>query len=176
VVRASSASVPSDPSSLPDESPIPGDRVVLVHKADRALGLYIHGELAAAYAVALGHNHEGHKERQGDSRTPEGEYYVCTRNPHSRFHLFLGISYPNTEDAERAFADKSISEDEHRAIVEATAARRQPPWDTPLGGEIGLHGGGTASDWTLGCIAMESEAIEALWDVLRLGDPVLIEP
>ncbi len=55
-------------------------------------------------------------------------------------------------------------------------AGSQPPWDTPLGGEIGLHGGGAGTDWTLGCIALDNEAIEDLWDTLRLGDPALIEP
>jgi murein L,D-transpeptidase YafK len=140
------------------------------------LGLYVGGRLAATYRIALGRRAEGHKEREGDGRTPEGHYFVCTRNPRSRFHLFLGISYPNADDAALGLARGAISEAEHRAIVEATAAGRQPPWNTALGGEIGIHGGGVWADWTLGCIATENSAVEELWEVLRIGDPVIVAP
>ncbi|NIM04658.1 MAG: L,D-transpeptidase family protein [Armatimonadetes bacterium] len=163
-------------ASFPQTPPVEGERAIVIHKAERALCLYLNGELAAALPIALGPTPEGHKTRQGDGRTPEGRYYICTRNPHSAFHLFLGISYPNTDDAKAALQGNRISEQQYRAILEATAARRQPPWNTPLGGEIGIHGGGTQSDWTLGCIALEDEAIEELWQTLRLGDPVIILP
>lgn len=167
---------PTLASTLPDHPPLTAPRVVLVRKADRALGVYLDGKLAGAYPVALGPSPEGHKLREGDGRTPEGEYYLCTRNPNSRFHLFLGISYPNAKDAEAGRRAGVITEEQHRAITSALAARRQPPWDTPLGGEVGLHGNGTSSDWTAGCIALEDEDIEALWGVLKLGDPVVIQP
>ena len=167
---------PTMTNSLPARAPVDGPRAVVVHKAERVLGLYRDGRLSATYPLALGHSPEGHKEREGDGRTPEGLYFVCNRNPRSRFHLFLGISYPSADDADAALRAGRISSAEHRAITSADSARRQPPWDTPLGGEIGIHGGGTASDWTLGCIALENEAIEQLWDILRVGDPVLIQP
>lgn len=162
--------------SLPERSPIPGDRVVVIHKAERALGLYVGGRLVEGYPIGLGGQPEGHKQERGDWRTPEGIYHVCTRNARSQFHLFLGISYPNKEDADRALRDRRVSPEEHRAIADAISAGRQPPWNTALGGEIGLHGGGAEADWTLGCIALDNDAIEQLWDTLKLGDPVLIEP
>jgi hypothetical protein len=161
---------------LPQRSPLPGPRVVLVQKSARTLGLYLNGELADTYRVGLGHRPEGHKEREGDSRTPEGVYYICTRNANSRFHLFLGISYPNAEDAKAARAGGTITEADHRAVTQAIASGGRPPWNTPLGGEVGIHGGGAASDWTLGCIALDNAAIEELWRVLKTGDPVVIRP
>lgn len=164
------------PSSLPDRSPIPGDRAAVIHKAERMLGLYVGGRLIEAYPIGLGAHPEGHKEKRGDRRTPEGVYYICTRNARSQFHLFLGISYPNKDDADRAFRAGRLSREEHRAIADAIRAGRQPPWDTTLGGEIGIHGGGANRDWTLGCIALENDAVERLWDTLKIGDPVLIEP
>ena len=163
-------------ASLPNNSPIDSPRAVVIHKSERAVGLYLNGRLSRTYPCALGSRPVGHKQREGDARTPEGLYYVCTRNQRSNFHLFLGISYPNADDATAARGDARISPEELRAIADAIAARRQPPWDTPLGGEIGLHGGGASGDWTLGCIALGNRAIEDLWDQLRLGDPVLIRP
>ena len=164
------------PSSLPDQSPIPGDCVVVIHKSERVLGLYLGGRLVQAYPVGLGRHPEGTKERQGDGRTPEGQYFICTRNSRSQFHLFLGVSYPNRQDADRGVEQGRITRDQHRAIVEATDAGRRPPWDTALGGEVGIHGGGAATDWTLGCIALDDDAVDRLWDALKIGDPVLIEP
>jgi len=163
-------------ATLPNSSPIDSPRAVVIHKSERAVGLYLNGRLARTYPCALGSRPLGHKQRAGDARTPEGLYYVCTRNPRSKFHLFLGISYPNADDAAAARGEGRISPEELRAIADAIAAHRQPPWDTPLGGEIGLHGGGTSSDWTLGCIALGDKAIEDLWDQLRLGDPILLRP
>lgn len=164
------------PSSLLAQSPTPGERVVVIHKAERVLGLYVGGRLVEAYPIGLGAHPEGHKEKQGDRRTPEGLYHICTRNARSQFHLFLGISYPKKGDADLALRGRRISPEEHRAITEAIGAGRQPPWDTALGGEIGIHGGGADRDWTLGCIALENDAVERLWDTLKIGDPVLIEP
>jgi murein L,D-transpeptidase YafK len=164
------------PSSLPIQSPISDERLVVIHKAERVLGLYLRGRLIEAYPIGLGRHPEGPKEARGDGRTPEGVYYICTRNARSQFHLFLGISYPKKDDADRAIRAGRISAEEHRTIVEAINAGPQPPWDTALGGEIGIHGGGAERDWTLGCIALENDAVERLWDTLKIGDPVLIEP
>jgi murein L,D-transpeptidase YafK len=167
---------PLEATSLPENSPIDAPRAVVVHKSERAVGLYLEGWLARTYPCGLGSRPVGHKQRAGDACTPEGQYYVCTRNRRSKFHLFLGISYPNADDAAAARREGRISPEEHRTVAEAIAVGRQPPWDTPLGGEIGLHGGGTWSDWTLGCIALENQAIEELWGQLELGDPVIIRP
>ncbi|MCX7778561.1 MAG: L,D-transpeptidase, partial [Armatimonadetes bacterium] len=69
-----------------------------------------------------------------------------------------------------------INRRQYGEIVGAIRDKKRPPWNTPLGGEIGLHGGGTHSDWTIGCIALENSDIEELYVVLRHGDPVLIKP
>jgi len=162
--------------SLPDECPIEAPRAVVIQKSNRALGLYVDGRLVGAYRIGLGRNPEGCKEREGDRRTPEGTYFICTRNARSRFHLFLGISYPGPRDADRGLGGDMVTSEQRRAILEAARDGRQPPWDTPLGGEVGIHGGGGGWDWTLGCIALDNSAIEHLWDMLRIGDPVVIVP
>ena len=98
------------------------------------------------------------------------------KNPDSKYHLSLGLSYPNAEDADRGLSDKLISKREHRAIVEAIRRYRQPPWNTELGGEIMVHGGGTARDWTKGCIALSNADIEELYPLMPLGTEVEIRP
>ena len=147
---------------------------VVIHKARRELWLYEGETFLKLYPVALGTNPVEDKRKEGDGCTPEGDFYVCTRNERSRYHLFLGLSYPNSEDAERGKESGLISNVEYNRIRETNDAKGRPPWDTRLGGEIGIHGGGTASDWTLGCIAMSNEDIEELFMFLDIGSPVTI--
>ena len=149
---------------------------VVVHKAARSLELFDGERLVKAYRVALGTNPTDPKRKEGDGCTPEGTYYVCTKNERSRYHLFLGLSYPNAADAARGLRAGQITRAQHEAIVGAAAARERPPWDTRLGGEIGLHGAGTDTDWTAGCVALSNKNIEELFLLLSLGDEVVIEP
>ena len=149
---------------------------IVVEKGARRLRLYAGGEVVRVRRVVLGFAPEGDKERQGDGRTPEGEFRVCMKNERSRFYLSLGLDYPGAEDADRGLGAGLITRAQHRRILRAAGAGRCPPWDTALGGEIFIHGGGTASDWTLGCVALENDEVKELFDAVPLGTPVVIEP
>lgn len=148
--------------------------VIKVYKKDRKLEFWQDELLVNRFAIALGFSPAGNKLRDGDGRTPEGRYYICTKNPQSKFTLFLGISYPNSEDAARGYAEGLITEAEYNMVCTAVANGKRPCWDTVLGGKIGIHGMGTARDWTAGCIALEDEDIKWLWDKTAIGDPVEI--
>jgi hypothetical protein len=157
----------------PLKLPLSEPRVV-VEKVARRLRLYAGGELVRVRRVALGFEPEGDKVRQGDGRTPEGDFLVCMKNPRSNFYLSLGLTYPNAEDAERGLRDGLITRAQHKSITRALASGRCPPWNTALGGEIFIHGGGTGRDWTLGCVALENPEIKELFDTLPAGTPVRI--
>src|SRR5688572_8310043 len=77
------------------------DRIVVL-KGNRKMEVYSGNELLKTYKISLGKNPVGHKEHEGDGRTPEGKYYISSKNNKSKFHLSLGISYPNAEDKARA--------------------------------------------------------------------------
>ena len=146
-----------------------------VHKADRRL-IYEDGAVRREFRIGLGFEPVGRKEVEGDGKTPEGEYFVTHRNPNSRYFRSLGISYPNADDARSGLAAGRITRAQHDAIVRATTARRLPPQNTPLGGTIFIHGRGAGSDWTLGCVALEDEDMTFLFEHVRPGDRVRIEP
>lgn len=153
----------------------PFEQVALrIYKRERRLELWAGRMCVKTYRVALGAEPNLDKLREGDRRTPEGDFYVCTRNDRSRFHLFLGLSYPNEEDAARGLRDGLLSREQYDAMLHAQRRRVRPPWDTPLGGAVGLHGGGVHADWTQGCVALNNDDIEALWLVCPLGTPVTI--
>ena len=152
------------------------DLKIVVSKSKRLLTLFSDGRVVRVYRIALGANPSGDKEREGDGRTPEGEFYVCVKNGRSNFYLSLGLSYPGREDAERGLRDRLVTRVQYRRIVAAATRKRRPPWDTALGGEIFIHGGGTSNDWTAGCVALDNPDMRELFDSVPLGTPVSITP
>jgi murein L,D-transpeptidase YafK len=149
---------------------------IVVTKSKRRLELYSDGVVVRSYKVGLGLNPVPDKIRQGDRATPEGEFYIFTKNDKSAFYLSLGISYPNVEDAERGLRTKLISRAQHDAIVRAIKQKSKPPQNTALGGDIYIHGNGASSDWTWGCVALENEKMKELFDAVPVGTPVTIRP
>ncbi|MDO6727068.1 L,D-transpeptidase family protein [Cognatishimia sp. 1_MG-2023] len=129
---------------------------VLVYKEQRKMYL-MHGTKALKqYDVGLGFGPVGHKVREGDGRTPEGEYTIDRRNPNSQFHLSIGISYPNAAD--RAYA----------------ASKGFSP-----GGDIFIHGrpskyNNGGRDWTAGCIAVTNKEVQEIYAMVKNGTPITI--
>ena len=136
---------------------------IVVLKAQRKLQLYRQGKLLKSYSIALGQVTVGPKTRQGDHRTPEGIYRIDSRNPRSRYHLALHISYPNEQDRARA-----------RKL------------GVSPGGDIMIHGlpdryaylGALHRqyDWTDGCIAVTNAEIEEIWNLVPLGTTIELKP
>ena len=153
-----------------------------VAKRSRQLSLLSGPELVRTYPIALGRNSEADKSVEGDEATPLGEFYICAKNPRSRYFLSLCISYPNAEDAERGLAAGLISVSEHAQILDAVNARRMPPQKTRLGGEIYIHGHGHSHGnggeprGTRGCIALNDADMQDLYDRVSIGTPVIIVP
>jgi hypothetical protein len=161
-------------SSPGDVQPLKHPRIIVVQH-QRMLHLLDGRRWVKSYRVGLGRLREG-RGSADSGYTPIGNFYICSRNHASRFHRFLGISYPDEQAVSRGLAEGLISRGQAEAIREALRHRRQPDWTTPLGGGIGLHGGGGDRDWTAGCIALDDRAIEELDSVLQVGDPVEILP
>jgi murein L,D-transpeptidase YafK len=149
---------------------------IIVYKRDRRLELYSEDKLVRTYRVGLGFSPVADKQKEGDGATPEGEFYIFTKNPKSAYFLSLGVSYPNVEDAERGLRDGLITETQFNQIVSANKKKIRPPQFTGLGGLIYIHGNGSQSDWTLGCVALENDHIKELYDAVDVGTPVTIKP
>jgi murein L,D-transpeptidase YafK len=132
---------------------------VIIEKSSRSLWLMSGKKVLKKYDVDLGFTPRGHKQIEGDGRTPEGSYIINRRNPNSAYHLSLGMSYPNAKDI--AYA-KSIGKDP--------------------GGEIFIHGGPTLRgdrnkpDWTAGCISVSNKEIEAIYSMVKNGTQIDVLP
>jgi murein L,D-transpeptidase YafK len=149
---------------------------LVIHKKERHLFLYDGlGREVFACPVGLGFASIGPKQREGDGKTPEGAYFVCLKRKTGKYGIALGISYPGSEDAKKAYDAGRISEEALAAICLAEREGRRPPWGTKLGGEIYLHGG-EANDWTAGCIAIHDEDMKKLFPLVEERDEVTILP
>lgn len=136
---------------------------ILVRKSERRMYLLRQGEVLRSFKVALGLRPQGHKEYEGDYRTPEGKYRLIRRNPRSEFFLSMEISYPNSHDIEKA------------------KRRGMRP-----GGAIMLHGWPNipkkpsqyyaSADWTDGCIAVSNSDMVEIWLMTPLDTPIEILP
>jgi murein L,D-transpeptidase YafK len=149
---------------------------IVVKKAERRLYLYSGNKLVRTYRVGLGLSPVGDKVRQGDRRTPEGDFYIFTKNDKSAFYLSLGLSYPNAAHAQRGLRDGLINQVQYDSIMSALNQKKAPPQNTRLGGDIYIHGNGSSSDWTWGCVALEDRDIRELFDAVSVGTPVTIRP
>ena len=151
------------------------DPKLVVSKSKRRLQLYSAGRVVRTYRVGLGLSPVEDKVRARDRRTPEGEFYIYLKNARSQFYLSLGLSYPNQQHAERGLRDGLITRAQYEQIAGALKRRRAPLQNTRLGGEIFIHGNGSQSDWTWGCVALDDKDIRELFDAVPVGTPVTIE-
>jgi murein L,D-transpeptidase YafK len=148
---------------------------IVVQKSKRRLMLYADDKLLRTYPVGLGFNPSKDKIKEGDGATPEGEFYIFTKNEKSAYYLSLGISYPNLEDAKRGLRARLITAEEYQKIAEAIEKKEAPPQTTALGGQIYIHGRGAQKDWTLGCVALDDKDIKELFDAVPVGTRIIIE-
>jgi len=174
--NSSAHGIPRKPLDSVGESPLLAAPRIVVKKSERKLLLYSGDKLVRTYRVGLGLSPLGDKVREGDRRTPEGNFYIFTKNDKSAFYLSLGLSYPNAAAAERGLRDGLISKSQYDAILAALSARKAPPQNTRLGGDIYIHGNGSGSDWTWGCVALENDDIRELFNLVGVGTPVSIRP
>ncbi len=141
----------------------PGEKAskVVINKEDRRLYLYDHGQMMASYPIDLGRSPYGPKLREGDYKTPEGNYHITFHNPHSHYTEALGVSYPNTKDRANA-AKLGVKPG---GSIEIHGYPKGVYWDNILKGQ----------DWTDGCIALNNHDIKQVAAAVPNGTPVTIE-
>ena len=145
------------------------ETTVRIAKAAHTMTVYDGARPVAVYRVAIGPGGPGAKHREGDKVTPVGRYHIVGKTPSADFHRFLRLDYPNADD---------------RARFAAMKARGELAPTATIGGDIGIHGSPRNPewkpvhkdfDWTLGCIAVDDEEIDAIDALTRVGTVVEID-
>ncbi len=155
---------------------------IMVDKTTRDLYVYRGTEVVRRLPADVSQNPEDDKVRRADLgerdhyRIPEGSFFITSKNLQSQYYRSLMLSYPNAEDAARGLEAGLISRGEHDRIVAASEDFHTPPMGTKLGGAIAIHGQGSGRQraWTRGCVALRDVHLDAIWDLVEVGTPVLI--
>lgn len=143
-----------------------GPPLVIVDKTQRSLRL-----ADLRLPIGLGPT-SGPKQREGDGKTPEGDYYLCSMET-TETDRWMGLSYPGPGDAWRGKSQGLISWAELAVIVVQNDLRKIPWQSTRLGGGIGIHNGGQT---TAGCIGLRIPQLDQVYSKVSLGTPVRINP
>ena len=138
-----------------------------VFKQQWQLKLKHHDQIIRSYPIRLGFNPMGHKQFEGDGKTPEGTYTIDWRNPQSAYYKSLHISYPNPNDLTYAKQrQKSAGGDVMIHGTVPTPATAFPASSTYM----------PRKDWTLGCIAVTNADMDEIWQLVKNGTQIIIHP
>lgn len=136
--------------------------LLVVNKSKHQLLAFSNGNLLKTYTVSFGNNPLGHKEFEGDEKTPEGIYFINAKNDKSGYHKNLGISYPNSKDLAHAKAiGKSAGDVKIHALKNGRGfINKFQRW----------------YNWTNGCIALTNSEIDELYANVSIGTKIEINP
>ena len=162
-LASADTAVTSLPGNRFSANPLPTANQVIVHKGERRLELWRGRELLRSYRISLGLNPDGHKQQEGDFRTPEGRYRLNARNPRSDFFLSLAVSYPDKADMARA-REAGVAPG---GAIMIHGLPNQPKWSADY---YAKH------DWTDGCIALSNADMMEVWMLVPTGTPIDIRP
>jgi len=137
---------------------------IIIYKSQRKMDLYRNGIVVDTLSVSLGRNPEGHKEKRGDYRTPEGQYWIKRKLCSQKYYRSLCISYPREEDVKKANA-KGVNPGGDITI------HAQPTWNASGVGDTYTF----SKDWTQGCIAVSNRDMQRLWYAVREGVSITIK-
>jgi murein L,D-transpeptidase YafK len=148
-------------------SSIDADKVfLLVDKSEYRMYLYEDVTLIKIYKVVFGNKDMSDKVMQGDRRTPEGTFRILSKRIDNRWNRFMLLDYPNAASYEKS-RSRGLSA------------------KADIGGGIGIHGVESASgisdsyveqriNWTLGCVSMKDRDVAELYNIIKVGTPVVI--
>lgn len=138
--------------------------------------------IAVLENIAIGRNGAGEKIHRGDDITPLGNFRIGWINDKSPFRKFFGLTYPSVEHADNALRKGYIDLDTYESIARAHSVGHIPPQNSNLGGQIGIHGLGSANlsihrsmNWTHGCIALTNDQIDQLSQWIEKGTLVTVK-
>jgi len=136
---------------------------VLVKKSEKKMYLQLKGKTVKEYNVVFGERPEGHKQKEGDERTPEGIYVIDYKKADSSFHRAMHISYPNKQDIESA---RAAGVDPGGAIM-IHGQKNGFSWLSWLSQQF---------NWTDGCIAVTNTEMDEIWNLVKVATPIEIQP
>lgn len=135
--------------------------LVKVKKSINKMYLLEGSEILKEYDIALGATPKGHKEQEGDEKTPEGRYVLDYVKEDSSFYRAMHISYPNQIDIENA-KKKGVSAG---GFIMVHGQRNKLGWLSTISQNF---------NWTNGCIAIKNREMDEFLMLVKTGTPIEI--
>lgn len=139
-----------------------GVDLVKVDKSDNKMYLLADGKIVKEYHVAFGETPRGHKEQEGDQKTPEGTYTLDYKKEDSSFYRAMHISYPNAQDIKNA-ESKGVSAG---GFIMVHGQRNWLGWFSSITQKY---------NWTNGCIALTNAEMDEFMDLVETGTKIHIQ-
>ncbi len=136
---------------------------VIVNKSESKLFLMVKGVTFKEYNVVFGETPKGHKQQEGDERTPEGKYILDYKKEDSAFYKAIHISYPNKLDIKNA-KESGVNPG---GLIMIHGQKNGFGWLSSLSQRF---------NWTNGCIAVTNKEMDEIWKSVKIGTPIEVLP
>jgi murein L,D-transpeptidase YafK len=135
--------------------------LVKVDKSMSKMSLLDGNSIVKEYHVAFGANPKGHKQQEGDEKTPEGTYILDYKKENSSFYRAIHVSYPNKNDKENA-KKMGVSPG---GFIMVHGQRNRLGWLSSIT---------QLFNWTNGCIALTNNEMDEFMSLVKKGTPIQI--
>jgi murein L,D-transpeptidase YafK len=152
--------------------PVTGDSAynpyyIIVDKSDYELYVYDDEGWYATYPIVFGSKDLSDKMKEGDKRTPDGEFKVIIKKYHKKWGPELLLDYPNDISVQK------FNERKSKGLV---------PKNAKIGGGIAIHATRPQEEWTVdnfynwtdGCISVKYTEMKDLFSYIPVGTRVTI--
>ncbi len=142
---------------------------IVIDKSDYELKVYDDEGWYATYPVVFGSKDLSDKMREGDRRTPEGNFKIIIKKIHPKWGPELLLDYPNETSLKR------FNERKSKGLLSKNAR---------IGNGIAIHATRPEEEWTVdnfynwtdGCISVKYTEMQDLFSYIHLGTRVTIQP
>ena len=142
---------------------------IIVDKSDYELKVYDDEGWYATYPIVFGSKDMSDKMREGDKRTPNGQFKVILKKHHPKWGPELLLDYPNDISYQR------FNERKAKGLIPKTAK---------IGNGIAIHATRPQEEWTIdnfynwtdGCVSVKYTEMKDLFSYIPVGTTVTIQP
>ena len=142
---------------------------IIVDKSDYELKVYDEEGWYATYPIVFGSRDLSDKMKEGDKKTPDGQFKVIQKKMHPKWGYELLLDYPND------ISFKKFNERKQKGLL---------PRNARIGGGIAIHATRPGEEWTVdnfynwtdGCISVKYTEMKDLFSYIPVGTPVKIQP
>lgn len=168
VGKTRTAKVAAKPKPAVTEESDENSYYIIVDKSDYELKVYDEEGWYATYPIVFGSKDLSDKMKEGDKRTPTGQFKIILKKIHPKWGPELLLDYPND------VSYKKFNERKAKGII---------PKNARIGNGIAIHATRPDEEWTVdtfynwtdGCVSVKYTEMKDLFSYIPVGTPVTIQ-